>query len=538
MNRQAIVGGFTILALLGLFAVFAVLANVGTTGRYRIGIHFASASGIHKGALVYESGVNVGVVDGLQLLPEDFTVDVILAINNNVDIPRNARFIIQAPLTGDATLEIVPHAPEPRPSGIAAPTPAPAAVAVLPHQVLPLEQQPQGTNPATLTDLLEQGQGEITRLDALLADLEKREPALLNTFQSALNNANEITITTNQTVQALTKRMSTLADTLQVAITAGSGNVVDLTKQLDTLAHTEGTKADQLLGMLNTTAHSLNDTVDSLRELAKNPQIRHNLLETTRGIAQTATTIASLTGDLRNVTGNPQTQAQLRDTVANVDAASQKANSLLGSLGGTSSVYGVDKGATPAPAGTGAPAPAGGGSGAPPGGPSATGSPGPGNVPATLKSRIGAVARDLVAIQIRISELSTQNRANNSPILTSDRGPQTDFNVIAAPAGRASLHLGANDIGGPSTTYNLMGFSAIGSNTRVGGGILYSRLGAVGSVTSKSGVGFEGRLYDLRRPTFDAYANFRAPHGVTLFGGERDALRAGRRTVFGLQLQF
>ena len=107
MKRQAAVGFFTIVALLGLFAIFFVLANVGTQGRYKIGVHFKSAAGLHKGALVYESGVVVGVVDSTDLLP-DFTVDVILAINNSVSVPRNARFLIQLPLTGDATLEIVP----------------------------------------------------------------------------------------------------------------------------------------------------------------------------------------------------------------------------------------------------------------------------------------------------------------------------------------------------------------------------------------------------------------------------------------------
>ena len=113
MNRQAVVGVFTIVALLGLFGFFLVLANVGTQGRYKIGVHFKSAAGLHKGALVYESGVVVGVVDSTILLPEDFTVDVVLAINNNVDVPRNARFLIQAPLTGDSTLEIVPVVPKP-----------------------------------------------------------------------------------------------------------------------------------------------------------------------------------------------------------------------------------------------------------------------------------------------------------------------------------------------------------------------------------------------------------------------------------------
>jgi ABC-type transporter Mla subunit MlaD len=540
MNRQAIVGVFTILAFIGLFAIFAVLANVGTGNRYHLAVHFASASGIHKGALVYESGVNVGIVDSLRLLPADgYTVDVILALNNNVDIPKDARFIIQAPLTGDATLEIVPRPPEPGPQGVSAPTAAPAAVAIWPHEVNDvIDQQPQGTNPATLADLLDQGQGEIKRLDILLAALEKRAPGMLDTFQSALKNANEITITTNQSVQQLSKRMNALAETMQVAITAGSANVVDLTKQLDYLAHTDGAKADQLLSMLNTTAHALNDTVDSVRDLAKNPEMRKNLLDTTKSIAQTTETIASLTGDLRNVTGNPQTQAQLRDTVANVDAAAQKTNSLLATLGGKSSVYGVDRGATPAPVVSSLPRPSG-GTGAP--GPIAsTGPDTPGDVPANFKSRIGAAARDLVAIQIRVSELSRQNLGtNSSPILSSDRGPQTDFNIIALPKGHTNLFTGVNDIGSSgTTTYNLAAMGSLGDGLKIGGGILYSRLGLLGSYTSKQGIGIEGRVYDLRRPTLDAYGNIRVANGASLFAGERDATRDGRRTVFGLQLQF
>jgi len=165
MNRQAAVGLFTILGLVGLFAIFLFIANVGTGGRYETAVHFKSAAGLHKGALVYESGVIVGVVDQTRLLPEDFTVDVIMGINNNVDVPRDSRFLIAAPLTGDATVEIVPPEPPSRSPGVLGPTPQPAPVALLPRQVLPIEQQPQGTNPATIGDLLEEGQGEVHRLD-------------------------------------------------------------------------------------------------------------------------------------------------------------------------------------------------------------------------------------------------------------------------------------------------------------------------------------------------------------------------------------
>ena len=71
MTRQAQVGAFTLVALLFLFGVFYVITDFGTrhTG-YRVGVHFESAAGLTSGALVYFSGVNVGSVDSITLLPE------------------------------------------------------------------------------------------------------------------------------------------------------------------------------------------------------------------------------------------------------------------------------------------------------------------------------------------------------------------------------------------------------------------------------------------------------------------------------------
>jgi len=551
MTKAAIVGIFTIIGLVGLFAVFLVLANVGTGGRYQTAVHFQSAAGLHKGALVYESGVIVGVVDQTRLLPEDFTVDVIMAINNNVDVPRNSRFLIAAPLTGDTTLEIVPPAPAPRPIGLVGPTPVPQAVALLPREVLPIEQQPIGTNPATIGDLLEEGQGEVHRLDRMLGQLEQSEPKLLSSLQSALNNANELTSQGSKRLYGLADRLDTLTQTLQIALDAGGKNLVDMTAVLDTTLHRNTSNVDTMFSMLSRASVALNQTVDQVRDLASNPQLHQNLLDTTKGLAQTATTIGQMTQDLRNVTGNPQTQAQLRDTIANTDAATQKLNSLLRSFGATSSVYGVDPGATPAPATTpGGAAPAGpargnvipGASipgGSVPGVPNAAASPTAGNLAQNFKSRLGAVAHSLIAIQIRLSELDAYQPGTIGTHLlrTSERGPQTDVNAFLLPSGKTSLFVGANDIGTPQSSWNVAVKENVAPHLYIGGGVLYSTLGA--TVQYNPGiVGVEARIYDPAFPTLDAYGNLNLSHGVQLFGGERDITHSGRRTVFGLQLQF
>lgn len=528
MSRQAQVGIFAILAMLLLFGIFFVITDFGTrhTG-YRVGIHFNSAAGLHSGALVYFSGVTVGTVDSIALL-QDNTVDVILAVNKDVDIPRDSKFLIQAPLTGDPSLIIVPPIPKPRAPGETGPTPAPSAVSVLERRVLPVQEQPQGQNTATIAELLQQGQGEIRRVDELLATLQQKEPALLNSLQSTIANANGLTITANRSVQQLSARAENIAATLQTGLGQASQNVVDLTTTLNSTVRASSGKVDTLLTSLNGTALSLNQSVDSLRSLAQNRELKGNIIATTANIANATHTIADLTNDLRTVTGNPQTEAQLRDTVANLDATVQKANSLLASLGGTSHVYGVDKGATPAPNG----------------GVSSPSRPAPtSNNPGTpvgaqnLKNKLSSVARNLVAAQIRVSLLSPYRRFSASnPLLSPDRGPQTDFNLVAFPHGPLNLTVGANDIGTHFTSYNFL-LSQVHGPLRYGGGVLYSRLGALASY-NPGRLGVEGRAYDLRHPTFDVYGNLNIHPNASVFLGERDLTRPDRRTVFGLQLQF
>jgi hypothetical protein len=203
-------------------------------------------------------------------------------------------------------------------------------------------------------------------------------------------------------------------------------------------------------------------------------------------------------------------------------------------------VYGVDRGATPAPA------PLTGPSGAPVPAPGPSGSPRPGSrsnkstVEANVKDKLRGLVHNLVALQVRVSELDRQNHAEgSSPLLTKDTGPATDINAILLPQGKTYLYTGVNDIGGPSSSFNFAAMATVFPHLQVGGGVLYSRLGARAIYSpGKTGLGFETRVYDLRHPTTDGYLNLRLGDGLTIFGGERDALRSARRTAFGLQLQF
>lgn len=557
MTRQAVVGLFVLLGGVALFFVFYVLGDIGTRARgYKIGVHFQSALGLHRAAMVTMSGVTIGAIDDIQLEP-DYTVDVILAIKPGYEIPKDSKFAIAAPFTGEPSVVIQP--------------PHHQTVATLPHEIQPLDEQPQGSKPATLQDLIEQGQGEAKRFDRILAMLENRTPHLLNELDTALRNAQDLTTTARNSMSKVGESAASMIDDLHASADRAGNNVVELTQRLDDTVRRNSSQLDVLFARLSRTSLSLNQSADSLRDFATNPRVKQDLLDTTHSFAVTAKTFSELTNDLRQVTGNAQTQAQLRDATANFDATAQRLASILGQLGGVSSVYGIDKGATPAPAATtwppgfvptsrpAIPIPGGSPASAPPtpGGPPVPvprsgGSPAPqsAETPAPrgtispqvverIKERVNQFTKELAQLQVRVSQLSPQQpgnvKGNTSPLLTGDRGPMTDFNVTFLPRGQTSLFTGINDASGSTSTANFM-LLFRRPGWLYGGGMEYSRLGLFAALNSTY-AGLEARAYDLRHPTLDAYGNIFLAPKLQLFGGERDITHQDRRTVFGLQFE-
>ena len=491
MSKQAQVGAFALAAIALLFAFFYVITDFGTRhAGYRIGVHFRSAAGLHSGAQVFFSGVSVGTVESIKLLP-DTTVDVILAIKPHVGgqavrIPSESKFLIQAPLTGDPSLLIVPPRPEPgeQPEVIA-------------PGVLPISEQPQGTNTATIADLVAEGQGQLKVLNGVLADIAKREPKLLDELQQTLENTNALTATASDAVARLAAQSNAIADNLQSNLTIASGHIVSMTSTLDKTVRGNSNRLNETLAQIQGTATALNSTMQIVASIANDPSFKGNVLATTTNIADASEKLKKMATDLESITGDPEMQHRLRDTIRNLDETSQRANSLLGALGGRTH---------PPQRGDGAAA----------------------NRHA-LPKRLS-----LFSAKIRISGYSPEHVGGGSPLLGSSRGPNSSIALRLLPDSPTQILLGANDLGSGATTLDLAAVRRIGRGLYFGGGILYSRLGVLGGY-SRGTLGFSTKLYDVARPMLDLSTKLRVARGVKLFFGERDILHAQRRNVYGVE---
>jgi hypothetical protein len=324
---------------------------------------------------------------------------------------------------------------------------------------------------------------------------------------------------------------------LQSSLTAASANLVSLSSTLNGTATVDSKRIDAILTQFQATSVALNKSTMALQGLATDPDLKANIVATTKNIADTTETIAELTRDLRTVTGDPQTQAQIKNTVANLDATMQRANSLLGALGGSSSVYGVDAGATPYPIPSGSPIPAqspAAGIPAAPSHPEAEQQPQPQQHPAKLQ--LGKVTRNLFAIQVRMSKLSNQQVCCPSPLFSSDTGPQTDINAIFFPHATTSIFVGAANVGAAASV-NLGALQTLSPTLRLGAGLLYSQPGVLSQFNTRV-FGIEGRVYDPRRPEVDLIGNLNLTRELQLFFGQRALNHVERRNVYGVQVQF
>ena len=84
---------------------------------------------------------------------------------------------------------------------------------------------------------------------------------------------------------------------------------------------------------------------------------------------------------------------------------------------------------------------------------------------ADVQGKLASLARNLVAIQVRLSGLSPQHNPGLNPVLTSSQGPLGDINLIALPHSDTNVMFGANAIGN-NTTWNALAAEALRATSR------------------------------------------------------------------------
>lgn len=255
-----------------------------------MGVHFPTAAGLARGAQVFLNGVQVGSVRRVRILP-DTSVDVILHIAKRTDVPKNAIFSVQTTVAGSPTVSI------------AVPPGRVRAAEVLAKRVLPVSEQPIGTVPLTLEDVMRQGRALGDRVQTVFARAKPYGPRLVADIESARENANATATVMQQSLPVQMQTVHRIIAKAQSQIRQAAAAVRERDESKITLVSTT----------LKQSVNELKDAADALRRLNNDPRVRSNVKAAQAQLRDATRNLALLAHDMQMLTKNAQTKAELRD---------------------------------------------------------------------------------------------------------------------------------------------------------------------------------------------------------------------------------
>lgn len=506
MSTQFRVGIFAVVTVIALFVAWYVLSNFSLhRNAYQTAFHFRNVSGLQEGATVQLSGVVIGEVDRIQLL-DDQTVEVFCTVAGDKTLYRGSTILVTTSLTGQSTLAIIP------PANLAAAQP-------LPKGVLPLDQQPQGTLPPSITDLAAEGQSQLKQLDKTLSIVNQELPLIASKFSGVASHTDALILHSDSTLRMLSMQLSeTIASTQSVLAESGR-NVNDLTGTMRNLVINNQQRIGQLIGNLADTASNLNKTMQTVSQITADPSVKANLIQTTANIKDSSEKLKQIATDIQSLTGDPNVQGKLRGAVTDLSSTIAKANDILG---GYSNAQAHEE---------------------PPARPGSLPQPQPSARPRTPGQPQQHSVNDLHQLAVRSPGgrpsltsglFETQVRETWS---THGGGPNSDLNVVLLPRLPSHLSVGANDLG-YQATYNFLIEKNASPRLQYSGGVIYSFLGGKLLYRPTNILGVDARLYDPRHPKLDVYGDLRLTQRLELFYGERSLLGSSKTPSLGFQINY
>lgn len=316
MSRPARLGLIALVCIIFIsLGTYFVIKMVRGTGGYQMGVHFRTAAGIATGAQVYFSGVNIGTVNQVQILP-DTTVDIILNIFQATDIPRNAKFSVQSSFTGSPTITIT--VPAQRVAANQLSTPVPQSD-LLPKRIVPVAEQPVGSTPLTIEDVMAEGRALTDRADRALALARPYGPRLMHHLQNARANG-------AATTQEMRTALPAMQASLQSTIARAKANAASAQSAL---RERDQPKLAAVAAAFARSSHDMKQAASELTSVKNDPNARANMRATAANLRDTTSTMAKLTRDMEIVSKSPQTKAELRDAGARFHEIMARLKSLI-----------------------------------------------------------------------------------------------------------------------------------------------------------------------------------------------------------------
>lgn len=334
--------GFTV--VVATILLFAITIFMGVWSKKTEGVNyyivFENVSGLQVGASVLKSGVKVGKVVDIQVVPHsepenlrDKARVTVLLENKKETLTLGSGYYISSNLMGDKWIEIRPKGGDIlKPCNVSAKEPW-------------SEPYASGISPISVDDIMLSAEKTLKKVDeavnsfnTLLGDKKLQDDLkeAVSNVKAAANSFREIAEKADGSISGLVDKVSAILDNsnelirnVNGIVVASGGDIKDITSSVRNLLKNNESSINDLITTLTETSHSLNATMKSLETIVSDEKFGTNILGILENLEKTTTELNGIVEDVHGITSDQQLKDDLKDTLRETKETMEGANKLI-----------------------------------------------------------------------------------------------------------------------------------------------------------------------------------------------------------------
>lgn len=323
VSPAAKVGMITLLAIIILGLTLSQISRMRREEGYRINVIFDHVSGLMRGNPVHRSGVTIGKVDEITILPNDRVQATLLITYKGAQVKKNDVITVSGSIIGDKWVEITPGG----------------------GSVLTEGAKIEGQNPisademvASARETLQDLRKTIHYINSLIGD-----PSVQKDFKKSMGNvqaiSDDLKIVTHDVAanvaklrikaEALLENTNSLVTGISSKVNEVGSEVSGMTKALNRMATKNEPAVREIVGNLKETSLKLKEAMAAVSALVTKDRFSQDVLDTLASLKKASESVEAIASDVRSFTADPQVKEDLKATIHEARSAVQGANTVL-----------------------------------------------------------------------------------------------------------------------------------------------------------------------------------------------------------------
>lgn len=332
ISSAAKVGMIGLLAIIILGLIFSQIGDWKNreTG-YEINIVFDKVGGLQPQAKVTLSGVTVGKVKNITILPSHKVKITALITYKGLVINKESKFSIIGSLWGDKWIDIYPKPPVQIGDGAPKPivTLTPGAEVV-------------GVNPVSMEQIVFEGQAVLEELKKAVAQINNLigDPKMQKEFRGSVENFYELSKNFRTASASLDKNINDMVSLIRTNVEKISVDLLEFSGSAKRMGVNNEEDIRIIVKNLKSMSHNLNLAMETVKTIVTKKEFSEDIAGTLENIRKASEEVAGIASDIRIITSDPQIKEDLKQTIHEAKQTVHEANVMFSNI---NSIIGPEK---------------------------------------------------------------------------------------------------------------------------------------------------------------------------------------------------